>query len=152
MSARLERELMLLARRHVLVQRQHSELLERSAYVVLTRLETEGPMSIRQLTEAFGLDTSTVNRQTAALVRCDLVERIPDDTGRLARKLRITPLGRQRLQADREYYLGRIDLLLAGWTQEELDQLTAALTRFNRTVEQFEDRHWPRPDLDTPRK
>ena len=40
--------------------------LERSAYLVLRRLRIEGPMSIGELSEAFGLDNSTVHRQTAA--------------------------------------------------------------------------------------
>ena len=43
--------------------------LERSAYLLMSRIEQDGPMSIGQLSEAFRLDTSTVNRQTAAMLR-----------------------------------------------------------------------------------
>ncbi|MCP9948511.1 MarR family winged helix-turn-helix transcriptional regulator [Actinomadura madurae] len=68
-------------------------LLERSAYILLSRVRIEGPMSIRQLSEAFDLDPSTLNRQTSAMLRAGLVERIPDPEGGIARKFRITSEG-----------------------------------------------------------
>lgn len=55
--------------------------LDRSAYLLLSRIQVEGPMSIGQLSEAFGLDTSTLNRQTAAMLRNGVVERMPDPEG-----------------------------------------------------------------------
>lgn len=75
----VEFETMLLGR-YTINQRYplESGLLERSAYLLLSRLQTEGAMSIGQLSDAFGLDTSTLNRQTGALLRAGLVERIPD--------------------------------------------------------------------------
>src|SRR3546814_7701093 len=75
--------------------------LDRSAYTLLTRLVMEGPMSIGQLSEAFGLDASTLNRQTAAMMRDGLVERIPDPEGGLARKFLVTESGRKRLDRER---------------------------------------------------
>ena len=44
-----------------------SSALERSATVLLARLEAGGAMSIAELAEAFDLDVSTVHRQVAAL-------------------------------------------------------------------------------------
>lgn len=97
MLEKLERELMLLSRHQVLVRRERDpERLERSAYLLLSRIDTQGPMSIGELAEAFGLDTSTVNRQTAALLRCGLAERVADPGGGMARKLRITAEGARR--------------------------------------------------------
>lgn len=145
MLERLERELMLLARYRALVRRSRDECLERSAYVLLSRLDLDGPLSIRQLAEAFGLDTSTVNRQTAALLRAGLLERIPDLEGGLARKLRITAAGAARLAADREYFQHELSRVVAGWTPDEVDELATAITRFNRSIEKLEDRPWPRP-------
>jgi DNA-binding MarR family transcriptional regulator len=141
----LERELMLMARYQVLAWRARDECLERSAYMLLSRLELDGPMSIRQLAEAFGLDTSTVNRQTAALLRAELVERIPDTEGGLARKLRIAAAGAAHLAADREYFQNRLGRVIADWAPREVDELTTVITRFNRSIEKLEGRPWPRP-------
>ncbi|TDC75006.1 MarR family transcriptional regulator [Streptomyces hainanensis] len=120
--------------------------LERSAYIVLSRIESEGPMSIGELADAFCLDTSTLNRQTAAMLRTRLLERIPDPEGGVARKLRITAEGERRLRGDREAMLDCLGATLEGWTREELAAFAAALVRYNTTVERAEDRPWPRPD------
>src|SRR5690348_4795778 len=78
----IERELMLIGRYKELASSAapaSERRLERgSSYILLSRLEAEGPMSIGQLAQAFSLDTSTVNRQTAVLLRDGLAERIPD--------------------------------------------------------------------------
>jgi DNA-binding MarR family transcriptional regulator len=143
---RLERELMLVARHQVLTRRDSSaERLEKSAYVLLTRLSLEGAMSIGQLAEAFALDTSTVNRQTAALLRAELAERVADPDGGVARKLRITEAGAKRLAADREFYVGGLGAVLTDWSPAEVDQFSDMLARFNRSIETREGRPWPRP-------
>ncbi|RBL85831.1 MarR family transcriptional regulator, partial [Streptomyces cavourensis] len=83
---RIERETMLLGRYMHLLAPRAEWRLDRSAYILLSRIEVEGPMSISQLSEAFGLDASTLNRQTAAMLRAGVVERIPDPDGGIARK------------------------------------------------------------------
>jgi len=143
----IERELMLISRHHLLTSgtRESGMCLDRSAYVLLNRLEAEGPMSIRQLAESFRLDTSTVNRQTAALLRDDLAERIPDPDGGLARKLRITERGAHSLAEDRIRHRDMLRHVFDDWSPDEIDQLTTALTRFNSSIERLEARPWPRP-------
>ncbi len=146
--ARIERECMLLARHQVMVNRDvEGQPLERSAYLLISRLEAEGPMSIGQLADAFKLDTSTVNRQVAALLRGGLAERIVDPDGGLARKLRATEEGRRRLAADRERYCRGIERVLGDWSPEERRELLDVLTRFNRSIESAQANPWPRPDL-----
>ncbi|WTX00623.1 MarR family transcriptional regulator [Streptomycetaceae bacterium NBC_01309] len=148
--ARIERECMLLARHQVMVNRNvEGQPLERSAYLLISRLEAEGPMSIGQLADAFMLDTSTVNRQVAALLRGGLAERIVDPDGGLARKLRATEEGRRRLAADRERYCRGIERVLGGWTEEGRRELLDVLTRFNQSIEDAQGNAWPRPDLTT---
>ncbi|ADI06960.1 putative HTH-type transcriptional regulator [Streptomyces bingchenggensis BCW-1] len=120
--------------------------LDRSAYFLLSFLDTEGALSIGQLADALGLDVSTVNRQTGALLRAGLLERIPDPKGGLARKLRATTLGAERLAADRERRRAGLARVLASWTPEEVRRFEDALTRFNREVEADEGRTWPRPE------
>lgn len=154
----LERELMLVARCHVLTPRDRKgpggdsceqpapDRLDRSAYLLLSRLDAEGAMSIGQLADAFQLDVSTVNRQTGTLLRGGLVERIPDPDGGLARKLRVTTLGTERLTAERDCRRTSLSRLLEDWTPEDLSRFGEALTRFNREVEAHDGRPWPREE------
>ncbi|MFF8376114.1 MarR family winged helix-turn-helix transcriptional regulator [Streptomyces sp. NPDC015661] len=119
--------------------------LDRSAYVLLTRIRMHGPMSIGQLSEAFGLDASTLNRQTAAMLRAGVVERIPDPDGGIARKFRITEEGERRLEADRTSNVEGLERVLEDWSPEDVTRFAAYLERFNRDIERLEGRPWPRP-------
>ena len=141
-------ELMLGSRYTVLAtdRARADQHLERSAYLLLSRIDAEGPMSIGQLAEAFGLDTSTINRQTAAMSRSGLVERIPDPAGGLARKLRITAHGMDRLRANRAWAVGSIGRVLGDWDPDDLATLARLLAQFNATIEHRQGSPWPRPD------
>jgi DNA-binding MarR family transcriptional regulator len=146
MLADLHRELMLVNRHSILgiADGRAERKLERSALILLSRIEAEGPMSIGQLAEAFGLDTSTINRQTAAMLRAGVAERIPDPDGGIARKLRITAEGHARLRDEREWSASGLRSLLENWTPEEVGQLVAALTHFNQAIEDRSGISWPR--------
>ncbi|WP_458088281.1 MarR family winged helix-turn-helix transcriptional regulator [Streptomyces malaysiensis] len=122
--------------------------LDRSGYLLLSRLDAEGAMSIGQLADALQLDVSTVNRQTGALLRAGLVERIPDPDGGLARKLRVTSQGADRMAAERTCRQTGLSRLLESWTLEDVIRLEDVLTRFNREVERQEGRAWPRETHD----
>ncbi|MER8185817.1 MarR family transcriptional regulator [Kitasatospora sp. NPDC094015] len=124
-----------------------ADRLERSAYTLLSRIEAEGPMTIGGLAEAFSLDASTVNRQTAAMLRQGLVERIPDPDGGLARKLRITDEGLRRLHADRDWAIAGLGGVLADWPADEIADLARMLARLNASIERKEGRSWPRPPV-----
>ncbi|WP_419999448.1 MarR family winged helix-turn-helix transcriptional regulator [Streptomyces boninensis] len=148
-TRQIEFETMLLMRHGVLAQPRAKsaggERLDRSAYVLLSRLQLDGPMSIGQLREAFGLDASTLNRQTAGMLRAGLVERIPDPDGGIARKFRVTEEGERRLAADRTANVAGLGKVLKGWSAEEAAQFAAMLHRFNEDIERLEGRPWPRP-------
>lgn len=145
--ADLVRELMLVNRHFVLGvadSYRGGDRLDRSAFILLSRIEAEGPMSIGQLAEAFALDTSTVNRQTAAMLRIGVAERIPDPEGGLARKLRITDEGRKRLRSERDWAVSGLRQVLRDWKPEEIGQLLASVTRFNQSIEEVSGKPWPR--------
>jgi DNA-binding MarR family transcriptional regulator len=114
------------------------------AYILLSRIEIDGPLSIGQLADAFGLDTSTVNRQTAAMLRTGLAERIADPDGGMARKLRITPEGERRMHAYRAWVVTGLGDLLAGWSPQDVAAFSGYLARFNEAIEEKEGRPWPR--------
>lgn len=147
--AELEQELMLVGRHSALrspygAVPEPDARLERSAYILLSRIEIDGPMSIGQLADAFGLDTSTVNRQTAAMLRGGLAERISDPAGGMARKLRITPEGERRMHAYRAWVVAGLGDLLADWPPQDVAAFSGFLARFNEAIERTEGRPWPR--------
>ena len=125
--------------------RRDGTRLDRSAYLLLSRLAIEGPMSIGQLSEAFGLDASTLNRQTATLLRAGSVERIPDPDGGMARKFRITPDCLQHLESEREANIEGLGRVLTDWPDEDIVRFAGYLQRFNTDIERLDGRPWPRP-------
>ncbi|MFB4304880.1 MarR family winged helix-turn-helix transcriptional regulator [Actinomadura sp. GTD37] len=139
----VEYEQMLLSRHEVM--RHRAGRLERSAYVLLSRIRLQGPMSIGELSDAFGLDASTLNRQTAAAMRAGLLERIPDPAGGIARKFRITGEGARLLDEERAFVMSGLDKVMADWPDEDIATFAAYLRRFNTDIERLSGRPWPRP-------
>lgn len=140
----IEYELTLLSRYHALVQRADLHL-DRSAYLLLGRLELEQPMSLKELSCAFRLDISTINRQIGALRRQGLVERVEDPDGGLARKVRPTAEGLAKLHEDRRHSTAGVAKVLDGWSPQSRRALSELLLEFNQSVEGLEGRSWPRP-------
>lgn len=137
--SRLERELLALSRHPgmgvLTTKAADAEMLERSAYLVLSRLDEDGPLSIKELSEVFGLDTSTVNRHTAALLKAGLVDRIPDPEGGIARKFRISTDGASRLGQHRRRVRDGLGRVVADWSEDDVAALAAALEHFNTSID-----------------
>ncbi|MFJ5223787.1 MarR family winged helix-turn-helix transcriptional regulator [Streptomyces sp. NPDC088400] len=143
----IEREMLILTRHREMASPRRlggSEALDRSAYVLLSRIEVQGPMSVADFVDAFGLAASTFNRQTTALLKEGLVERTLDPDGGVARKFRITRKGRERLKADRDRIVNGLSEVIAGWAPERLDNFVADLQQFNEDIERLTGRPWPR--------
>ncbi len=144
----VEYEQMLLSRHTFLNQRggrRKNSVLERSAYVLLSRIRVQGPMSIGELSDAFGLDVSTLNRQTAAAMRARLIERIPDPEGGMARKFRLTDEGLRLLDTEREGIIDILDQVMHDWSDDDIAAFAGYLRRFNNGIEAIGGRPWPRP-------
>ena len=145
--AALEVELSLLARHHLHSSQHRPErLLDRSGYHLISRLEL-GPMTLRQLSEAFRLDPSTVNRQVNALLRSGLVEKVPDPSGAVARVLRPTPRGLDLLRRDRAVLQQQVGRVVEDWDRHDVDELHRLLEKLNTSIESLEGRPWPRADV-----
>ncbi|MBO2455212.1 winged helix-turn-helix transcriptional regulator [Actinomadura barringtoniae] len=146
-TEQIEYETMLLGRHSHLVAEpvERDDRLERSGYILLSRVRVDGPMTIRQLSDAFGLDPSTLNRQTSALMRAGLLERIPDPDGGIARKFRITAVGERRLDEHRDDIITGLDKVMAGWSGDDIAAFAGFLRRFNTDIEHLTGRPWPRP-------
>ncbi len=142
----LQYELTLLSR-HYLHTRQvrPHHTLEMSAYVLLSRLELEAPMSLKQLATAFRLDASTINRQVRALVRKRFVDYVVDPDGGPARKVRPTASGLEALESDRHRSSSGLERVMEHWSDDDRRRLCELLMRFNQDIERLEGMPWPRP-------
>lgn len=142
--ANIDRELTLLSR-HFMKARAHGAELDKSAYLLLGRLEAGEPLTLKELAELFRLDISTVNRQMAALHKHGLVERIADPEGGLARRFAPTQLGLEKLVHDRRISEAGVGQVVEDWSEAEQAQLHGLLIKFNQSVERMEGQPWPRP-------
>jgi len=139
---RIDQGFLLIGRNFTDITRRAGQL-DRSALMLLACLDVGGAMSLSELSSVLGRDVSTLNRQTAALLREELAERIPDPDGGIARKFRISPVGKRRLDDERANNRRATAMLLEGWTDDEIEQFAAALERFNAAIEQRSGRRWP---------
>jgi DNA-binding MarR family transcriptional regulator len=140
----ISRELTLVSRHQL--NTTTTGLLERSAYLMLNRIDATGPMTARELASALQLEISTVTRQVSAMLREDLVDRIPDPDGGLARRLRITATGATRLSADRERYRTGLGKVVTDWPDEDCADLYRLLRTLNERIENLQNTPWPRKD------
>ncbi|RCG16282.1 MarR family transcriptional regulator [Streptomyces diacarni] len=150
----LERELTLLCRHFVASRGPRSgQTLERSAYVLLTRLEAGDPLTLKELAHTFQVNVSTINRQVSPMLKMGLVERIPDPDGGMARKYRPTTLGLERLRVDREISLEGAARLIrtTEWTDTTTQHFLTLLSQLNQSIERLEGLSLDRsPETSTP--
>ncbi|MFJ4435598.1 MarR family winged helix-turn-helix transcriptional regulator [Streptomyces sp. NPDC088923] len=105
--------------------------MDRAAYLLLNRLDSEGPMGVKALAASMGIDSSTVTRQVAPLVDTGLVKRTSHPEDGRAVVLRLSPRGEARLAEVRASRRELMAELTADWTPEDREAFTELLGRFN---------------------
>ncbi|MEU6605275.1 MarR family transcriptional regulator [Streptomyces shenzhenensis] len=105
--------------------------MDRAAYLLLNRLDQEGPMGVKALAASMGIDSSTVTRQVAPLVDSGLVKRTSHPEDGRAVVLQLSPRGVSRLEEVRSSRRQLMAELTQGWAPEERETFCALLTRFN---------------------
>ncbi|MCX4234132.1 MarR family winged helix-turn-helix transcriptional regulator [Streptomyces sp. NPDC020707] len=105
--------------------------MDRAAYLLLNRLDKEGPMGVKALAASMGIDSSTVTRQVAPLVDTGLVKRTSHPEDGRAVVLQLSPRGLSRLDEVRSSRRQLMAELTQEWSPEERDAFCALLTRFN---------------------
>ncbi len=105
--------------------------MDRAAYLLLNRLDKEGPMGVKALAASMGIDSSTVTRQVAPLVDTGLVKRTSHPEDGRAVVLQLSPRGQARLDEVRSSRRELMAELTQDWAPEERESFCALLTRFN---------------------
>ncbi|MEU2564731.1 MarR family transcriptional regulator [Streptomyces longispororuber] len=108
--------------------------MDRAAYLLLNRLDKEGPMGVKALAASMGIDSSTVTRQVAPLVDTGLVKRTSHPEDGRAVVLQLSPRGQSRLDEVRSSRRELMAELTQDWAPEERASFTALLTRFNSAL------------------
>ncbi|WP_328384882.1 MarR family transcriptional regulator [Streptomyces sp. NBC_00400] len=108
--------------------------MDRAAYLLLNRLDQEGPMGVKALAAGMGIDSSTVTRQVAPLVDSGLVSRATHPEDGRAVVLQLSERGLARLEEVRTSRRALMALVTEHWTEEERTAFTTLLTRFNASL------------------
>ncbi|AOP50076.1 MarR family winged helix-turn-helix transcriptional regulator [Streptomyces lydicus] len=108
--------------------------MDRAAYLLLNRLDQEGPMGVKALAAGMGIDSSTVTRQVAPLVDSGLVSRATHPEDGRAVVLQLSERGHARLDEVRASRRALMALVTEEWSEEERAAFTTLLTRFNASL------------------
>jgi DNA-binding MarR family transcriptional regulator len=111
--------------------------MDRAAYLLLNRLDHEGPMGVKALAEGMGIDSSTVTRQVAPLVDSGLVKRTSHPEDGRAVVLALSPRGRMRLNEVRASRQQLMAVVTDGWSEQEREVFCDLLGRFNVSLSAF---------------
>lgn len=138
-------ENMLLSRVSSSGYRPHRQdiILDRSAAALLARLESQPDMTVAELSDALGLDISTVHRQLAAAMRQGLIARksAPSSSAKVHYA---TDEGLELLHREIEARVGTVDGITQSWPDEELAEFVRLMRKFNEGVEEMRGHPWPR--------
>ncbi|MET9546561.1 MULTISPECIES: MarR family winged helix-turn-helix transcriptional regulator [unclassified Streptomyces] len=115
--------------------------MDRAAYLLLNRLDKEGPMGVKALAASMGIDSSTVTRQVAPLVDTGLVKRTSHPEDGRAVVLQLSPRGQARLDEVRSSRRELMAELTQDWAPEERESFCALLTRFNSALSARQTSH-----------
>lgn len=124
--------------------------MDRAAYLLLNRLDREGPMGVKALAASMGIDSSTVTRQVAPLVDTGLVKRASHPEDGRAVVLELSPRGLARLTEVRTSRRDLMAELTDTWSPAERDAFCTLLTRFNTALADRQSGNIPTAQDDAP--
>jgi DNA-binding MarR family transcriptional regulator len=109
--------------------------LDRAAYVILRRLQQDGPQNVSALATALNLDGSTVTRQVTALQKDWLIERRRDPRDGRGAVIAATAAGLQRVDAVRAARRSLYGTVLQDYSGPERRELAATLERLTAALD-----------------
>ncbi|MFE1960285.1 MarR family winged helix-turn-helix transcriptional regulator [Streptomyces sp. NPDC059479] len=121
--------------------RQHERLmalagveLDRAASALLQRIAESEPLRLGELAARMSVEASHVTRQVQQMEKAGYVTRVPDPDDRRAQRIGLTAAGQRAVDRIREASRRGMEMALADWSPEELEQLA---TLFHRMVDDF---------------
>jgi DNA-binding MarR family transcriptional regulator len=117
--------------------------LDRSGYLLLHALSTDGALHVNALAARLGLDASTVTRQVVALERAGHVRRARDRRDGRAVVVEPTDGGLEQLERHRATRAALYSDVLRGWSPSERSLLAGLLMRLNADLDDYRRRRTP---------
>ena len=108
--------------------------LDRAAVALLRQIADSEPLRPGELANRLGVEASHVTRPVQQLQKSGYVSRVPDPDDRRAQRIELTPVGREAIDRIREAGVRGMQMALADWSPEELQQLAGL---FHRMVDDF---------------
>lgn len=106
--------------------------MDRSEYLLLSEIETHGPIAMNVLAEKLKLNLSTASRQIAVLETKKLIQRFPDPQNGRISLVQLLPEGQRLLQKVQQVRQDAYNEILHDWSEEERLALAENLERLNR--------------------
>ncbi|MEO6605382.1 MAG: MarR family transcriptional regulator [Aeromicrobium sp.] len=119
-----------LAERAALV---HPEL-QSASYLMLSWLAQQGPVRPALMAETFGIDKGAISRQLQHLVDLGLADRSADPQDGRATVVSASASAIELLQSVREQRREVLNLRLGDWTDADLAEFAATLSRYNTSL------------------
>ncbi|MGJ7504271.1 MarR family winged helix-turn-helix transcriptional regulator [Variovorax sp. ZT5P49] len=104
---------------------------------VLVSLKKSKALSQAELARIAQVEQPSMAQLLARMERDGLVERVPDPLDKRSRLISLTPLAARRLPKAKAVMDAHTQEALAGFSPEEVEQLTALLVRLNANVERM---------------
>ncbi|MFY4774637.1 MarR family winged helix-turn-helix transcriptional regulator [Metabacillus sp. RGM 3146] len=134
----IEHEIALLSRLTTALNPKKTRL-DRSGYLLLSKLSLRSPQAINAIADDLKLDVSTASRQIASLEDKGFVVRFPDENNRRISLIEITQKGKTVYQDVKNARSKAYSQILKEWPGEDLDLLEKMLKKLNQSLI-----HWDR--------
>jgi DNA-binding MarR family transcriptional regulator len=130
MLEKIEHEIALLNRLTTAISPKLGEL-DRSGYLLLSKLDKSDPVAINVIAEELKLNVSTASRQIATLEAKGFIRRFPDQKNGRTSLIEITSKGKEIFHKVKQARKDAYAEILRDWSHEELEKLETALARLN---------------------
>jgi DNA-binding MarR family transcriptional regulator len=134
---KIEHEIALLVRLTTALSPKLGEL-DRSGYILLSKLDNSNPLAINVIAEELKLDVSTASRQIARLEAKGFIKRFPDQKNGRTSLIEITLKGKEVFHRVKQARNNAYAEILRDWSHEELENLNTALARLNQALIKWE--------------
>lgn len=111
-----------------------SDMLDRSGFLILQHIYSEGTASIKGVATYFKLDISTMSRQVRSLEQKKYISRSPNPADKRAHFLTVTQKGVERLTKYRDLKTKKIEHLFGHWEETDIQAFTRLLHMANEDI------------------
>lgn len=115
--------------------------IEPASYSVLTTLQHKGPQRMTAIAKHLGIGKPTLSRQLSTLAERGFLSKEADPADGRALVISLTSEGRARLEVAQKDRAERYLHMLDSWSEEEIEHLSALLSKLNLTYAEYDDVH-----------